>query len=88
MEGAELCLSRRRTRRRLARLLVLLPRRFLALGGAVERALAPGARFRAEGAADVALASRLKDGLNFDQLGLVVLHVLDERASGVVGAED
>jgi len=28
------------------------------------------------------------DGLNFDQLSLVVLHVLDERASGVVGAVD
>jgi len=67
---------------------VLLPRRLLALGGAVKRALAPGARFRAQGAADVALASRLQHGLNFDQLGLVVLHVLDERASGVVGAED
>jgi len=46
------------------------------------------ARFRRGGAADVALASRLEDGLNFNQLGLVVLHVLDEGASGVVGAED
>jgi len=34
------------------------------------------------------LASRLEHGLNFDQLSLVVLHVLDERASGVVGAKD
>ena len=30
----------------------------------------------------------LQHGLNFDQLSLVVLHVLDELASGVVGAED
>jgi len=36
----------------------------------------------------VALASRLEDGLNFDQLSLVVLHVLDELADGVVGAVD
>jgi len=70
------------------RLLVLLPRRLLALGGAVERVLAPGARFRAEGAADVALASRLQHIFNFDQLSLVVLHVLDELADGVVGAVD
>ena len=38
--------------------------------------------------ADVALASRLEDGLNFDQLSLVVLHVLDELADGVVRAVD
>ena len=88
MEGAELGLSRRRTCRRLARLLVLLPRRLWALGGAVERVLAPGARFGGEGAADIALASRLEDSLNFDQLSLVVLHVLDELADGVVGAVD
>jgi len=88
VEGAERGCGGRRGCWGFARLLVLLPRRFLALGGAVERALAPGARFRAEGAADVALASRLKDGLNFDQLGLVVLHVLDELADGVVGAVD
>jgi len=88
VEGSELGLSRRRTRRRLARLFVLLPRRFLALGGAVESAFAPCTGFRADRAADVALASRLEDGFNFDQLSLVVLHVLDERASGVVGAED
>ena len=88
MEGAELGLSRRRPRRRLARLLVRLPRRLLALGRAVERALAPCARFRAEGAADVALAGRLKDGLHLNQLGLVVLHVFDELADGVVRAVD
>jgi len=88
VEGSELGFSRRHPRRRLARLLVLLPRRLLALGGAVERVPAPCARFRAEGAADVALASRLEDGLNLDQLGLVVLHVLDELADGVVGAVD
>jgi len=88
VEAAELGLGGRRPRRRLARLLVLLPRRFLALCRAVERVLAPCARFRAEGAADVALASRLEDGLNFDQFSLVVLHVLDELADGVVGAVD
>jgi len=71
-----------------ARLLMLLPRRLHAGEGAVERVLAPCARFGAQGAADVALAGWLEDGLNFDQLGLVVLHVLDERASGVVGAKD
>ena len=88
MEGAELGLGGWRGGRGLARLLVLLPRRLLALGRAVERALAPCARFGGEGAADVALASRLEDRLNFDQLSLVVLHVLDEGASGVVGAKD
>jgi len=49
---------------------------------------APGARFRCGGLADVAFAGRLQHGLHLVQLGLVVLHVLDERASGVVGAED
>jgi len=88
VEGSELGFSRRHPRRRLAFLLVLLPRRLLALGGAVERVLAPCTRFRVEGAADVALASRLEDGLNFDQLSLVVLHVLDELADGIVGAVD
>jgi len=88
VEGSELGFSRRHPHRRLARLLVLLPRRLLALGGAVERVLAPCTRFRAEGAADVALASRLQHGLNFDQLGLVVLQDLDELADGVVGAVD
>jgi len=88
VKGAELGLGRRRTSRRLARLLVLLPRRLLTEGGAVEGVLAPGARFGGEGAADVALASRLKDGLNFDQLSLVVLHEFYEGADGVVGAVD
>ena len=50
---------------------------------------APSAGFRTKrAAADVALASRLEEGLNFRQLGLLVLRVLDKRASGVVGAED
>jgi hypothetical protein len=49
---------------------------------------APGARFGGEGAADVALAGRLEDGINFDQLSLVVLHVFYEGADGVVGAVD
>jgi len=44
--------------RRLARLLVLLPRRLLALGVAEIAGFAPCARFGGEGAADVALASR------------------------------
>jgi len=88
VQNPQFCPSRRHPRRRLARLLVLLPRRLLAGGGAVERALAPCARFGREGAADIALAGRLEDSLNFDQLGLVVLHVLDEGASGVVGAKD
>ena len=88
MEGAELGLSGGWPCRRLARLLVRLPGCFLALGRAVEGVYAPCARFRAQGAADVALASRLKDGLHLDQLSLVVLHELDERADGVVGAVD
>jgi len=68
---------------------VFLPRRLLALGGAVERVPAPCTRFRAEGAADVAFPSRLlQHVLHLDQLSLVVLHVLDERASGVVSAVD
>ena len=55
----------------------------------VERAFAPCARFGGEGAADVALASRfLQHVLHLYQLSLVVLHVFDERASGVVDAED
>jgi len=60
----------------------------LARGGAVERVLTPCARFGGEGAADVALVGWLEDGLNFNQLSLVVLHVLDERAGGVVGTVD
>jgi len=78
VESAELGLSRR--------LLVLLPRRLLALGGSVERVLAPCAWFRAKGAADVALASRLENGLHLGQFSLVVLQELDELADGVVGA--
>ena len=88
MEGAELGLGGGRGGWGFARLLVLLPRRLLAGGGAVEGAFAPCTRFGGGGAADVALASRLEDGGKLDQLSLVVLHVLDERASGVVGAED
>jgi len=61
----------------------------LARGGAVKRALAPCARFGGGGAADIALASRfLQHVLHLGQFSLVVLHVFDERASGVVGAED
>ena len=67
---------------------MLLPRSLLALGRAVERAFAPCTRFGSEEAADVAFAGRLQHGLNFDQLSLVVLHVLDELADDVVGAED
>jgi len=88
VEGAELGLGGGRGGWGFARLLVLLPRRLLAGGGAVEGVSAPGARFGAQGVADVALASRLEDGLNFDQLSLVVLHVFDELADGVVGAVD
>jgi len=88
VEGAEGGRGRRHPRRRLARLLVLLPRRLLAREGAVERVLAPCARFGGEGAADDPLASRLQHGLNLDQLSLVVLHVLDELADGVVGDVD
>ena len=67
---------------------MLLPRRLLALGGAEVAGFAPRARFRCGGLAHCAFAGRLQHGLNFDQRGLVVLHVLDERASGVVSAED
>ena len=66
---------------------MLLPHRLLALAEVAGFALC--ARFRRGGLADIALVSRfLQHGLNFDQLSLVVLHVLDELASGVVGAED
>jgi len=89
VEGSELGHGGGRGGRGFTRhLVLLLPRRLLALGGAVERVLAPCARFGGEGAADVALASRFQHALNFDQLSLVVLHVLDELASGVVGAVD
>ena len=88
VKAAELGLSSGRGGRCLARLLVLLPSCFLALGGAEVAGFAPCARFRRVGLADVALAGRLQQGLNFDQLSLVVLHVLDELADGVVGAVD
>jgi len=89
VEGAEVNLAGWRGGRRLARLLVLLPGCFLALGGAEVAGFAPCARFRRAGLANVALASRfLQHVLHLRQFGLVVLHVLDERASGVVGAED
>ena len=68
---------------------MLLPHRLLALGGAEVAGFAPCARFRGGDLADVALVGRLLQHVfHLDQLGLVVLHVLDERASGVVGAED
>ena len=68
---------------------MLLPRRLLALGGAEVAGSAPGASFCRGGVADVALASRLLHHvLHLVQLSLVVLHVLDEGASGVVSAED
>jgi len=60
----------------------------LALGGAEVAGFAPSARFRCGGLTDVTLVGRLQHSLHLDQLSLVVLHVLDERASGVVGAED
>jgi len=89
MQNPQVCLTRRHPCRRLARLLVLLPRRLLALGAAEVAGFAPGARFPCGGLADVALASRfLHHVLHLDQLSLVVLHVLDEGASGVVDAED
>ena len=70
-------------------LLVLLPRRFLALGAAEVAGFAPCARFRCGGLADVALAGRfLQHVLQLDQFSLVVLHVLDEGARGVIDAED
>ena len=89
MQNPQFCLIRRLPRRRFARLLVLLPRRLLALGGAEVAGFAPCASFRRGCLADVALASRfLHHVLHLDQLSLVVLHVLDERASVVIDAED
>jgi len=89
VQNPQFCLIRWRVGWCLARLLVLLPGRFLALGGAKVALFAPGARFCRDGLAHVALASRfLHHVIYFNQLSLVVLHVLDERASGVVGAED
>jgi len=58
MQNPQFCFTRWWTRRRLARLLVLLPRRFLALGAAEVAGFAPGARFRRGGFAHVALTSR------------------------------
>ena len=89
MQNPQFCLTRRWTRRQLAHLLVLLPRRLLALGGAEVAGFAPCASFRCGGLTDVALVGRLlQHVLHLDQLSLVVLHVLDERASVVVDAED
>jgi len=86
VEGSELGFSRRHPRRRFARLLVLLPRRFQTLGAAEVAGVALSARFCRGSLADDALTGRFQHGLNFDQLSLVVLHVLDELADGVVGA--
>jgi len=89
MQNPQFCLTRWWTRRCLARFLVHLPRRLLALGGAEVAGFAPCARFRRGGAAHVALTSRfLHHLLHLVQLSLVVLHVLDERASVVIDAED
>ena len=57
MQNPQFCLTRRHPRRRLARLLVLLPRSLLALGGAEVAGFAPGARFRCGGLADVATSN-------------------------------
>jgi len=89
VQNPQFCLIRRLPRRRLARLLVLLPRRLLALGGTEVAGFAPCASFRCGGLTDVALVGRLlQHVLHLDQLSLVVLHVLDERASVVIDAED
>jgi len=89
MQNPQFCLIRRLPRRRFARLLVLLPRRLLALGGAEVAGFAPCASFRCGGLTDVALVGRLlQHVLHLNQLSLVVLHVLDERASVVIDAED
>ena len=88
VEGSELGFSRRHPRRRLARLLVLLPRRFQALGAAEVAGLALSARFCRGSLADDALAGRLQHILHLDQLSLVVFHVLDKLADGIVGAVD
>jgi len=53
----------------------------------VEGLFAPGAHQTPESVADATFSLfRLQHSLHIDQLSLVVLHVLDERASGVVGA--
>jgi len=89
VEAPQFCLTRWGARRRLANLLVLLPRRLLAGGGAEVADFAPCASFCCDCAADVAFSSwLLQHVLHLDQLSLVVLHVLDERASGVIDAED
>ncbi len=89
MQNPQFCLIRRLPRRRFARLLVLLPRRLLALGGAEVAGFAPCASFRCGGLTDAAPVGRLLQYvLHLDQLSLVVLHVLDERASVVIDAED
>ena len=89
MEGSEVCLGCWRGCWGFARLLVLLPRRLLARGGAEVAGFAPCAGFRCGGLTDVALASRfLHHVLHLVQFSLVVLHVLDERASSVIDAED
>jgi len=89
MQNPQFCLTRCHPRRRLAHRLVLLPRRLLALGGAEVAGFAPCASFRCGGLTDVALVGRLlQHVLHLDQLSLVVLHVLDERASVVIDAED
>jgi len=50
---------------------------------------APGAHQTPDSVADATFSLfRLQHSLHIDQLSLVVLHVLDERASSVVGAED
>ena len=89
MQNPQFCLTRWWPRRRLATLLVILPRRLLAGGGAEVAGFAPCAGFRCGGLTDVALVGRLlQHVLHLDQLSLVVLHVLDERASVVIDAED
>ena len=79
MEDSELGLSGGWPRWRLARLLVLLPRRLHAREGTVERVLAPGARFRTEGAADIALASRLQE-LRTLHKGIALLNMCIQRS--------
>jgi len=92
VQNPQFCLTRWRCGRRLARLLVLLPRRLLALGAAEVAGFAPCARFRSGGLADVSLASLFLQHVlylsHLSQFSLVVLHVLDEGPSGVIGAED
>ena len=89
MEGAEACLGGGRGGWGVALLLVLLPRRLLTRCAAEVAGFAPCERFRRGSLADVALASRfLQHVLHLHQLSLVVLQDLDERASGVIDAED